>query len=50
MEAISYRKLKERQRAKRDDYLPNLALRVHRASSWLIPRGECCVSGGGLDE
>jgi hypothetical protein len=31
----SYELLKARQRAERDDHHPNLALRVHRALSWL---------------
>lgn len=35
MEAVNYRTLKERQRAERDGYHPNLALRVHRSLSWL---------------
>ena len=35
MEAVEYRTLKERQRAERDSYHPNLALRAHRALSWL---------------
>ena len=35
MEAADHRTLKQRQRAERDSYHPNLALRVHRALSWL---------------
>lgn len=35
MEALEYKALKERQRLERDSYHPNLALRVHRALSWL---------------
>lgn len=35
MEATEYRTLKQRQRSVRDGYHPNLALRVHRALSWL---------------
>ncbi len=30
-----YQALKSRQRLERDSHLPNLALRVHRALSWL---------------
>lgn len=35
MEAADHRTLKQRQRSERDSYHPNLALRVHRALSWL---------------
>ena len=32
---MNYEELKERHRAEREGYPPNLSLRVHRALSWL---------------
>jgi len=40
--SLGFRRLKTRQRAEREGYPPNLALRVHRALSWL-ERAEGCV-------
>lgn len=41
MNMLDYDSLKERQRAERDGYPTNLALRVHRALSWLNRAEQC---------
>ena len=38
---LDYKSLKERQRAERDNHPTNLALRVHRALSWLDRAEQC---------
>lgn len=43
---LDYQSLKERQRAERDNYPTNMALRVHRALSWL-DRAERCEDADG---
>lgn len=45
---MNYETLKNRQRAERHAHHPNLALRVHRALSWLH-RAEQLASGGDED-
>jgi hypothetical protein len=38
---LDFKSLKARQRAERETYPPNLALRVHRALSWLDRAEQC---------